>query len=216
MFLNTDYSTDVFLGTTLNIFDFHINGYPVSFFVWNIAFAVLAILLTFWTARIWRSKKSWLIKLGAFLLWLAIFPNAAYLMTDARHIIDYCPSGSYGRVCLPNAWMTLFFCAYGALGWPALVFSLRPLKEVFSKYYGQIKGMIFAISMCFLGALGLLMGLLNRLNSWQIITRPWEVIKTAAFYFYDPVGIKNLLMSFIILTILYFLGEKIFVNPKIK
>jgi len=211
-----NYSTDVFLGTTLNIFDLHINGYPVFVFIWNIALAVLAILLAYWVANLWRSKKHWSKKLGAFLIWLVIFPNAAYLMTDARHVIGYCPLDSYGKVCLPNAWMTLFFFAYAALGWPALVFSLKPLKQVVVKYYGKTKGLIFTLIMCFLASLGILLGLLNRFNSWQLIIKPILIIKAALVYFYDPSAALNLLIIFLVLLFLYALGEKIFISPKIK
>lgn len=215
MTTNTAYQADVFIGTTLNFFDLAINDYPISFIIWNIGLALLAVWLGYWSAKIYSSDLAWYKKLGAVLLWLAIFPNAAYLMTDARHIIGYCPLASYGRVCAENAWMTLFFFAFGAIGWPAFVLALRPMKIVVAKKFGRKISWLFALVMCWLAALGILLGLVNRFNSWNIVTNLTKVFKTATTYFYEPQAFFNLLMSFIILFLLYAVGEKIFVKtPK--
>jgi len=216
MMVNSVYQADSFIGDTLNIFDLNINGYPVSFVFWNIFLAILAILAANWAAKILLANKQWFIKLGAILIWLAILPNAAYLMTDARHVIGYCPLASYGKVCAENAWMTLFFFAYAAVGWPAFVLSLRPMKKAILKYFGKLAGLVFTVLACLLAALGVLLGLVNRFNSWEILTSPLQVIKTALVYLSDPVAKFNLFMVFILLFVLYVVGEKIFIKPKIE
>lgn len=216
MMTNSAYPADDFIGNTLNFFSLNVNGYPVSFIFWNIFLAALAILTGQWAAKMLVSAKPWYLKLVAFLIWLAIFPNAAYLMTDARHVIGYCPLFSYGKVCAYNAWMTLFFFAFGAVGWPALVLSLRPMKRAVTKWFGKLAGLVFPVLMCFLAAWGLLLGLVNRFNSWDILTRPFKVIKTALIYLTDPVSFFNLTMVFVILLVLYTVGEKIFIKPKLE
>jgi len=216
MLVNSSYQTDAFVGTTLNIFKLEINHYPISFIIWNIALAIVAVILANWAAKIFLSKKKWFIKLGAILVWLALLPNTAYLMTDARHIIDYCPPYSYGRVCLYNAWMTLFFFAYASVGWPTFVLALRPLKKAMTKYFNKTIGLIFMFGACLLSALGVLLGLVNRFNSWNLITNPLKVIKVALTYFSDSVSMFNLFMMFIVLVFLYLVGEKIFINPKLN
>ncbi|MCX6792753.1 MAG: DUF1361 domain-containing protein [Candidatus Falkowbacteria bacterium] len=216
MMTNSAYPADVFIGSTLNFFDLNVNGYPASFIFWNIFLAILAILAAQWAAKLLLSNKKWYIKLGSFFVWLAIFPNAAYLMTDARHVIGYCPWYSYGKVCANNAWMTLFFFAFGAIGWPAFVLSLRPMKKAVTKYFSKLYGFIFMVLMCFLAALGLLLGLVNRFNSWNIINDLPKILKTALTYFYEPVLMFNLFMSFVLLLGLYIVGEKIFIKPKLE
>lgn len=210
------YPADVFIGNTLNFFKLSINGYPVSFILWNILLAVLAILVARWSARILLSNQRWLAKLGAVLLWLALLPNAAYIMTDARHIIGYCPLYSYGKVCLDNAWMTLFFFAFGAIGWPAFVFALRPMKRAVSKYFNKRYDIAFIVLACFFSAWGLLLGLVDRFNSWNLITNPWQVLQSAWNYLSEPIAIFNLVMTFLLLLVLYTVGEKIFIKSNLE
>ena len=110
-----EYPADLFIGTALNVFGLNVNGYPLSFVVWNILLAILAIYITQQTVAIWNTKKSIVTKVLFSALWLALLPNTAYLMTDARHVIGACPLDSYGRICSQNAWMSLFFFAYAAM-----------------------------------------------------------------------------------------------------
>lgn len=208
------YPADDFIGSTLNFFDLSVNGYPVSFILWNIFLAFLAVFLANWAARILLSHKKWYWKIGAFLLWLAIFPNAAYVMTDARHILGYCPLFSYGKVCDYNAWMTLFFFAFGAIGWPAFILSLRPMKKVVTRLYNKTVSSIFVVIMCLLAAWGVLIGLLNRFNSWDIIINPLKVVKAALKYWSNEILFFDLVMMFVILLVLYIVGERIFIKPK--
>jgi uncharacterized membrane protein len=208
------HSADSFIGATLNILGWHINGYPFSFVIWNILLATLAVLLTRYTVALWQSGKPLYLKLALSALWLAFLPNTAYLMTDARHIIGYCPTGAYGNVCPENSWMTLFFFSYGAIGWPAFVLALRPMKELVVKHFGLVRGQVFASFIILVSALGLLLGLLDRFNVWDIVVRPISIIIAAGKYFSSEILFFNLLMSAVILTILYAIGEKIFIKAR--
>lgn len=207
------YPADQFIGSTLNVFAWTINGYPLSFVFWNIFLAVIAVLIARYTVKLWRSGKIWLAFVSS-LLWLALLPNTAYLMTDARHVIGYCPLESYGKVCAENAWMSLFFFAYAAVGWPAFVLALRPLKNYVKERFSIKVANYFAALMCLITSLGVLLGLVNRFNSWELITRPFDVLRTASSYATESQATFNLLMVFLCLTFLYWLGERIFIKPE--
>ncbi len=205
------YPADAFIGTALNIFGLNINGYPLSFVVWNILLAIFAIYITQLTVRCWNSKKPLIIKLLLSAVWLALLPNTAYLMTDARHIIGACSLDAYGNICSENAWMSLFFFAYAAMGWPAFVLALRPLKNFVSERLGTRSGITFAAIACVLSAWGVLIGLLGRFNSWDLVLRPVRVVKYALSYFSNGELFFNLIIVSVIFIFLYALGEKIFV-----
>lgn len=205
------YPADAFIGTVLNVFEININGYPLSFMVWNILLAIAAVYLAGFSVRIWKSKKSLIIKSAVSAVWLAFLPNTAYLMTDARHIIGYCPIASYGNVCAENAWMTIFFFLFASFGWPSFVLAIRPLKSYVTKRFGVKQGILFAGLACFFSAWGVLLGLVNRFNSWELLTRPGQIIRVAFSYFNEASAALNILFVFIFLGILYAVGEKIFI-----
>lgn len=206
------YPADAFIGTVLNIFDVNINGYPLSFIIWNILLATLAIVAARWTVKLLKDKKaSWFAKALSFSVWLAFLPNTAYLMTDVRHIIGYCPFGSYSNVCAENAWMSIFFFLYASFGWPSFVLAIRPLKSYVTKRFGLKQGILFATLACFFSAWGVLLGLVNRFNSWELLTRPGQIIRVAFSYFNEASAALNILFVFIFLGILYAVGEKIFI-----
>jgi uncharacterized membrane protein len=206
------YPADAFIGTVLNIFGLNINGYPLSFVIWNILLAVFAIYITQITVAAWNSQKPIAIKILLSALWLALLPNTAYLMTDARHLIASCPLDSYGKICSENAWMSLFFFAYAALGWPAFVMALRPMTKLVSERFNKRSAIIFAAITCILSAWGVLIGLLGRFNSWDIVLRPVRVLKYSLSYFSNGELFTNFIIVSIIFIILYALGEKIFIS----
>ncbi len=207
------YPADQFIGSTLNVFAWTINDYPLSFIVWNIFLAVIAVVIARYTVKLWRLGKIWLACVSS-ALWLALLPNTAYLMTDARHVIGYCPLESYGKVCAENAWMALFFFAYAAFGWPAFVLALRPLKSYVKARFGIKVAAWFTTLMCLMSSVGLLLGLVNRFNSWELITKPFDVLRAASSYIREPQAVFNLLMVFLCLSFLYWIGERIFIKPE--
>ncbi len=210
------YPADAFIGIALNIFGLNINGYPLSFVVWNILLAIITIMVARYLVQVLQSKKSLLIKSAVSAVWLALLPNTAYLMTDARHLIESCPLDSYGNICSKNAWMSLFFFAYAAMGWPAFVLALRPLKTLVSEHFGKRNAIIFATIACILSAWGVVIGLLGRFNSWDIVLRPVRVLKYALSYFSNGELFTNLIIVSAIFIFLYALGEKIFITLHAK
>lgn len=204
---------DFAIGNTLSSLGLEINGYSLSFVIWNIALAVIAVLFSRYTVKILESKKPWYIKSVISVVWLALLPNTAYLITDARHVINSCQLYSYGHVCDDVAWHVFFFFAYAAIGWPAFVLALRPMKRFLLKSLGQTKANISVAVVIFLSALGLMLGLVNRFNVWDIIVHPFSILKTASSYFTNEVMFLNVFMTFVILGFLYIIGEKIFIKP---
>lgn len=210
-----NYPVDTFIGNVLNFSGLTINGYPLSFIIWNIVLAVVAVLVARFMLRAFRQKQAWYIKTLLSLLWLALLPNTAYLMTDARHILGYCPIGSYGNVCPHNAWMTLFFFLYAAIGWPAFVWALRPMHHYINERFNTKNrdyGFAFVCIMSFITSAGVLLGLLNRFNSWELLTKPTQIIIAGYSYINELEPFVNWAIVSAILICLYTIGEKIFIK----
>ena len=197
------------------LWNWRINDYQIPMIVWNIALGALAVVITYFLVKALQKKIIYLpsTMVLAF-LWLCMVPNTAYLLTDARHIIGYCPIEEYGNVCIENAWMVFFFWAFAATGWLTFVWSLRPLRRIITRLYGKQSGNFFIVLSIPLIALGVLLGLINRWNSWEIFTRPDLIIKTSLTYFHDLTYFKNWLIITFLLYIFYVAGERLFIISK--
>lgn len=197
-----------------------INGYSVFNIVWNLFLIIFPFVLFYLFKNFWYKKevkkpldKLWLILL--FCLWLVFMPNTAYIITDVRHILDYCPVNKH-RVCLEGAWIPVFFYIYASIGWISFVLLLNQMKDFITNIKGILYGKLFVWTIIPVFALGVLLGLVERWNSWNILNSPKELIASSLNYFTDFHYFKILLIYTISLYILYFVGDKFFIKIKNK
>jgi uncharacterized membrane protein len=183
--------------------------------VWNIFLALLPFGVYFLLKKYWRATglvKFWQ-KISAvflFIFWLFFSPNIAYITTDIRHLLNFCPVDSPFQVCPANAWMIIFFFTYSVIGWVLFYYNLKfmsgLIKEIFRKFWSDI----FVIAMIPLTAVGVLLGLINRVNSWDIFLHPavlWQIVWSnfSSFDFFIDWYIFT-----VFLYLLYFAGDAIF------
>lgn len=190
-----------------------IQHYPILMMIWNIILVVIALYLTYLLVQyIKKPKKNyWLLALLA-LAWLVMAPNAPYLMTETRHSLGPCLSEYYNNVCLPTAWTPVFFFGFAAIGWVSFVWTVRPVEVIIKKLYGRQWSLAFITIIIPLLSLGLLLGLVNRWNSWELISEPGEIIRSALLYFLDLTYLENYFIMTFLLAVLYSIGSKVFVS----
>jgi uncharacterized membrane protein len=111
------------------------------------------------------------------LAWLAFLPNTCYLLTEWRHflfdpawekLLDRAHEDS-GALMSTAKW-SLFFLAYSGIGVLLFAMSVRPVERSV-----QARGkswFLLAPPLFFLTSAGVYLGLIVRLNSWDIATRP--------------------------------------------
>jgi uncharacterized membrane protein len=201
------------------IFTIGINNYPIIGIIWNLLLLVIPFFLAKILYRLWKknSFKNINEKIAAilfFMLWLLFIPNSVYVLTDVRHLLNYCPVNYY-RICINNAWMIVFFFTYASIGWVTFVLLLNQMKAIFKEAYGQLIEKLFVIIIIPIISLGVLLGLVNRWNSWEVFLDPLKIINSSLYYFIDWTYFKNLLLFSIFLYILYYSGNKLF-NYKLK
>lgn len=188
-----------------------IHGYPVEYIVWNIFLGLVPFFLCSLAITHFR-KNDFGSKLLAFLsliAWLFFMPNAPYIISDVRHINGFCPD-TILDICLPNAWLIFFFFIFALIGWPLYFYALEQMRVgLIEKFYPRLS-VFFPLLISPLIALGLLLGLIDRLNSWDVLTRPWLVLAKALAYFYSPIGLWNLVFSSFSLLILYYCAKLLF------
>jgi len=203
----------------LDLMSLQINSYPIITIFWNIFLLAVPFFLgrklfLFWQKTKFKSTKDKFLGTLLFLLWLLFAPNAAYIITDSRHISGFCPENYY-QICAQNAWMIIVFFSYAAIGWIGHVYLINQLRPLFKNLYGRMGEMLYLWLISPIISLGLLLGLVDRWNSWDAFLHPFGVVQSARHYLSDWTYFKNLLIYTIFLYLLYWLGGIIF-TPRIK
>lgn len=195
--------------------DIAINQYQLVTFVWNIFLALLPLAFYALLKSYWR--RTGLIKLRQkaaaavlFIFWLLFLPNAAYIITDVRHLLNYCPLDSPNKVCADNAWMIIIFFTYSCFGWVSFYFLLKSMSGLINRIFVKFRPYLFAALIIPAVSLGVLFGLLNRFNSWDVFLFPLWFSRVFTAYFLDIKYFTDWLIFTIFFYLLYFAGDVIF------
>lgn len=191
-----------------------INNYQIIYIFWNlllliIPFFLCAYLIKYWSTTKYKKVYQKLIAVLLGLLWLLFIPNTAYIITDVRHLLGFCPL-SRTNVCLYNAWMIMFFFLYASLGWIAYVYLMNQMKWLIKEIWDKTIALIYVWTIVPVISIGVLLGLIYRWNSWDIFFAPLAVASDALRFFMDFTHFKNWAISTLVLYLLYFGGDYLF------
>lgn len=144
---------------------FHFGG-----LLWNLILAWIPMGLAL---LIWRAPDSSRSRRGFWItlvLWFLFYPNAFYITTDLVHMKKF---GSDGVFRWFDLLMTMSFAAGGMfLG----CLSLYLLHLFVRERFGWRLGWAFASGMLALGSFGIYLGRVLRLNSWDVVARPFKLV----------------------------------------
>jgi uncharacterized membrane protein len=165
----------------------HEYGYArYGFLVWNLTLAwiplVLAVLLLVAYAR--RRPVVELLAVGA--AWLVFLPNAPYVLTDFIHL------GAEHRQFDALILASFAFTAL-ALGFASLLL----VQLVVTRAAGAAIGWLVVLGSLFASSVGIYLGRVQRLNSWDVVQRPGHVLQIARLRLDDPFG-NRFLIGFVI------------------
>src|SRR5262245_44981849 len=135
----------------------------LDYLFWNMALAWVPLVAALALDDV-RSTPLHL-QLPLLAVWLAFFPNAPYLVTDLIHIdpADHTAIGILGDAALVSV------APVGlALGFSSLMLVERAVRERFG---GRLALAVAVLSLV-LASLGIYLGRVVRLNSWDLLTRP--------------------------------------------
>jgi uncharacterized membrane protein len=158
-----------------------------SWIAWNILLAAIPALLAYPIAAgidqlsIKRKKLplyAWVLPL---VVWLAFLPNTSYLLTEWRHFL-FDSYYTNVRAAVPNdptklvnvAREGLFFALYSAVGAFLFGLAIRPIHRVAQKAGQNV--FVLSIPFYLLVSFGVYLGLMVRLNSWDLVLHPRFII----------------------------------------
>lgn len=195
--------------------DLNINQFEIIYFLWNIILLIVPYYICLLMIKYQRVTKlaayyqKIIALLGGF-IWILFIPNAAYVMFDVRHLVTPCQLETYHQICPETAWYVLFFFAYAVIGWIAIVYLLRQMGNFLSSVFNKKYLIIYDYIMPPILSLGIMLGLLQRWNSWDIIIHPKAVISYIGLYIADPMYFLNWSIVTALLYFLCWLGEYLF------
>lgn len=116
-------------------------------------------------------------------VWFAFLPNSCYLLTEWRHLLmdrrwdAMLPGGAEYHVQMyALATWAVFYLAYSGAGVLLFTLAIRPVEKAVRATSPRL--LLIAPAFFFLVSLGVYMGLIVRLNSWDIATHPSLVVST--------------------------------------
>lgn len=191
------------------LFEITINEYKIASLIWNLTLLFIPFFLFYKFKSLYlktrfRGLKHSVCAFLLFFLWLLFLPNTAYVITDIRHIQGFCPDNYY-KICVDGAWMLFFFFLYSLAGFTAFILAVRQMRDLLSKIL-RIKKTLFTAILIPVMNLGVMLGLLGRLNSWEafkVKAISFEIIK----YFTQLSYAKTYILSTIILYAIFYAGD---------
>lgn len=163
------------------------------FLVWNLILAWTPLLITFALGD--QKRSSWVVGIAA-VVWLLFFPNAPYLITDLIHLRP--------RAFIPLWYDAFLLFTYAYLGIWLAISALKKIKTQLTFHFNQTLSRIFVCLTLFLTGLGIYLGRIERWNSWDLFTRPGDLLKSVAQLLSNPtdnpqaylmMGVFSVLMS---------------------
>ena len=109
--------------------------------------------------------------------WLVFLPNAPYVLTDFIHL------GTEHRQFDPLLLASFAFTSL-ALGFASLLL----VQLVVTRAAGAAIGWVVALSSLFAASVGIYLGRVLRLNSWDVVHRPGHLAEIALARLADPFG----------------------------
>jgi len=195
-----------------NLLTININKYQILFIFWNIFLALVPCWIAYFMSKANKIKRLGLPFIVLFLLWLFMLPNTAYLFFMVRHVVDYCTDLNAYRVCYTGgSWIPLFFFTYALIGLPTFYYAIKKMTNLVSKTYCKMCKKAFPIVIIPITSIGLMFGLYERFNSWDLLTRPWEILHVTTSYFQSPIMLTDFIIFTILLYVIYYVTD-FFVN----
>lgn len=190
-----------------------INHYFLSDVLWNLFLAALPCALTLAMFTI-LAKRKWLqlkryeqfLFIPLFILWLFFLPNTIYLIAMVRHLIAYCDHPLMSRVCPADIWKIMFFFFYALIGVPTFIYCVERMSRIMHNGFGKWVGTIFPIVIIPISTIGMLIGLVRRVNSWDIIHYPAFIVKDTWYYFSRPASLENFAVYVVGIYTIYYGG----------
>jgi uncharacterized membrane protein len=153
-----------------------------SFLPYNLALAIMP----YGFARMFRSCRSFPLKLFLFAAWLAFLPNAPYIITDFVHFRDRPP--------VPMTYDLVLFSGFALTGLAFGMSSLQLIHQWWKEKTGKRVAALWVTICLFLCSYGIYIGRALRWNSWDLLLQPFKVFSESVSIWLFPTDHKEAIL----------------------
>lgn len=182
------------------------SGIYSGWILWNLFLAFIPLWLSFWLFRRQTIVRSWLWWV-LLVVFIAFLPNAPYMLTDIIHLIRGTRSG-YAIWLIALVFIPLHITAILG-GFEAYVISLinqgHYLKRQGAKQY-VVWSELLVHALC---AVGIYLGRFQRLNSWDLVVAPGDVLTWTINNLTSKQPLLVIFITFLILAVFYWVVKQI-------
>ena len=183
-------------------------------FSWLGVLALIACGLSIGVFKHRNSFRSWLWWLGL-VVFIAFLPNAPYVLTDIIHLIRAIGSGYFSVWVITLIVIPVHLCAI-FLGFEAYVISLLNQGAYLKRRGAErliLPAELLVHGLC---AVGIFLGRFIRLNSWDIVTDPSNVLMVTLNTLTAKRPLMVMVITFIVLTGLYWIMKQMTLGLKFR
>lgn len=162
----------------LRFLAFHVRAFLVlnrSWMLWNLALAVIpAVLSVVLFARAHQRRALWWVGVGIFVLFL---PNAPYVVTDLVHLEADIGRAPDNAVVLAGVLPT--YALFILAGYLCYVLAIEMVLREVRRHRPHIKRIVVDLTVNAVCSVGIILGRITRLNSWDTVANPrWAISST--------------------------------------
>ena len=177
-------------------------SYLILTVMWNGMLAVIPVALAYaslWVSRVrgmGPARKAIIAVLAV--VWLGFLPNTCYLLTEWRHFLLsldvhdlYVRSQRDPYLLMQLLAWSVFYFLYSGFGLVTFALAIRPMEHLAAKRGAAV--WFWALPFFVAVSVGVYLGLVLRLNTWDLVSRPSVVWRSMM-----QIGGRPLLAAFIV------------------
>lgn len=176
---------------------------------WNTLLALFSVMLGWFLIK----EKKFTIRLLLIVVWLFFVPNTIYIITDIYHLVEQWAM-VYGIEKLFIMGQYFFFISVGIVTFViSLYFFEYALTRFFKRKISESVTISIITLVNFIIAFGVIVGRVQRTNSWQILTHPMRVYNDVVQTFSSPLLLVAVFVFGVLGNIIYFSIRDIYGKP---
>lgn len=177
--------------------------YDLKWMSYNLVLAIIPVIFGWLILR----AKNRIYRIFSAICWLVFLPNTIYLLTDIIHLSDDWerPIDLTSKFIIASMYIALL-----VIGIFTFVLSLHPIEKLFKRKMHHRTLIIVGVN--FLIGFGMVLGRIERTNSWEIVTNTPKVIWDTLRVLTSPEKLILFIIFGVLCNVVYFSCRKAIMN----
>ncbi len=178
----------------------------VEWMLWNIFLAALSIIL----GRASLKVKPKILHALALVVFLLFIPNTIYIVTDLGHLFQQWV-GVFGWLKII---LVVQYVIVTPIGFITFIYAMKLFKMNLAKFTRKLRGNRVMILMNFIVSFGVVVGRVQRANSWEVFTNPARIYRNTLTTLISPRLMIYVFVLGLFYSIFYFAWTKASVGER--